>query len=96
VRLTERVVRLTQRVVRLMKGVVRITVPYYIGFNSFMFKGSIQPSNASYSSPTDGDLRRLAKRYLYLHVRYATGRVICFDTARRFPLEIGLLGNLVS
>ena len=59
-----------------------------------LFKGSIQPSNTSYSSPTDGDLRRLAKRYLYLYVLYATGRVICFDTAHRFPLEIGLWGDL--
>ena len=30
-----------------------------------LFKGSIQPSNTSYSSPTDGELRRW---YLYLYV----------------------------
>ena len=29
-------------------------------------------------------------------VRTIRWRVICFDTARRFPLEIGLLGDLVS
>jgi hypothetical protein len=34
--------------------------------------------------------------FIPVYVRYATVRVICFDMARRFPLEVGLLGDLVS